>query len=401
MQRYEQRDVKSAGRRWLLWTILSVGFLGWSASYGNASESVKVGLLLPISGTAAEFGERMKQGVDLALEERGKATGKNDIEIVLRDTGDASLQRVRQLAQELVVRENVKYLAGLDTTPAVLAVADVVNQAKIPFVIFNSGTSGVTKKSPYFVRAGFTQWAISYPLGKRLGVDGKKRVVIIIHDFAPGYDAASSFSAGLTESGGAVLDTLKVPLGTSDPSSYLQRIQDVSPDAVFMFFKVGPFGVNFVRDYLGKGLRSRGIELFGTGELDETNLKAIGAGAVGIETSFVYGPDLKSAKNASFVTGLQNKYGSEFLPSPFNVQAYDGMQLVFRMIDTAGDRRAGADPIDSIRDFSWESPRGRVSIDPETREIVQRVYLRKVVDDGGRLVNRAFDDFGEIRPPVN
>lgn len=366
-----------------------------------SARTVKIGLLLPVSGAAAEFGERMKQGADLALEERKGSLGEDTIEVVVRDTGDASLQRVRQLAQELVVRERVDYLAGLDTTPAVLAVADVANQAKIPFVIFNSGTAGVTKKSPFFIRAGYTQWTLSYPFGKRLGAMGKRRMMIVIADFAPGYDAAASFATGLSESGGSIVETLKVPLGTSDPSSYLQRIQDVSPDGVFMFFNVGPFEVNFVRDYLAKGLREKGIELFGTGELDETNLKVVGPGAVGIETAFVYGPDLDNTRNLEFVRRLREKYGADFEPTAFHVQAYDGMQIIFHMIESTKVGSGGQAAIDSARGFSWDSPRGHVSIDPETREIVQKVYLRKVINEKGRLVNRVIDDFGEIRPPAN
>lgn len=365
------------------------------------ARTVRIGVLIPVSGGAAEYGERMKMGADLAIEERKGKVGDVDVEFIFRDTGDASLQRVRQLAQELVVRDRVDYLCGLDTTPAVLAVADVVNQAKIPFVIFNSGTSGVTKKSPYFIRAGFTQWTVSYPFGKRLGEGGKKRLAIVIADFAPGYDAAASFTAGFTEAGGTIVETLKVPLGTSDPSSYLQKIQDIAPDGVFMFFNAGAFSVNFVRDYVAKGLREKGIELYGTGELEETSLKSIGRGAIGVETAFVYGLDLKNAKNTEFVGHLRAKHGQDFLPHPFHVQAYDGMQIIFHMIEKTKGESGGDAAINAAKGFSWSSPRGSVSIDPETREIVQKVYLRKVVDDKGLLVNREIGDLGEIRPPAN
>lgn len=363
-----------------------------------SARTVKIGILLPVSGAAAEFGARMRQGVDLAVEERHGKIGGHTVEIVVRDTGDASPQRVRQLAQELVVRERVDLLGGLDTTPAVLAVADVVNKAKIPFVIFSPGTSGLTKKSEFFVRAGYTQWALSYPLGKWLGANGKKRMAMIVADYAPGYDSAASFAAGFAKSGGIIVETLKVPLGTSDPSSYLQRIQVLSPDGVFMFLP-GPFGVNFVKDYLAKGLREKQIELFGTGELDETNLRLIGPKAVGMRTAFVYGPDLDNAKNRDFVRRLREKFGST--PAYETVAAYDAMQICFHIIERTGANVHGQAAIDAAKGFVWDSPRGKVSIDPQTREIVQKVYLRQVVDDGGKLVNRAIGDLGEVRPPAN
>jgi branched-chain amino acid transport system substrate-binding protein len=323
--------------------------------------------------------------------------GSDTVSILYRDVGGNAPQRARQLAQELVVRDRVDYIGGLALTPNVFAVADVITEAKIPFVIFNSGTSGVPQKSPYFVRTGFTQWTVSFPIGRWAAEHGKKTAAIAVADYAPGYDAANAFAAGFKEHGGQIVETIKVPLNTTDYSSYLQRIQSLKPDCVFVFLNAGPMAVTFLNGYIERGLRASGIELYGTSEFQEIDLPKIGAGAVGIVSALHYSPNLDNPENKTFVSAMTTKFGEEALPDIFTVQAYDGMQVLFHMIEATGGQSNPEKAIESVRGFAWNSPRGPVSIDPQTRDIVQNVYVRRVVNEGGKLVDRAFETFKAVK----
>jgi branched-chain amino acid transport system substrate-binding protein len=374
--------------------ILTVLFASLSIA---CAREIKIGIMGPFSGPFAEYGQRYRRAVELFLAQHESRVGSDTVSILYRDVGGNAPQRARQLAQELVVRDRVDYMGGLALTPNVFAVADVVTEAKIPFVIFNSGTSGVPQKSPYFVRTGFTQWTVSFPIGRWAAEHGMKTAAIAVADYAPGYDAANAFAAGFKEHGGQVVETIKVPLNTTDYSSYLQRIQSLKPDCVFVFLNAGPMAVTFLNGYIERGLRASGIELYGTSEFQETDLPKIGAGAVGIVSALHYSPDLDNPENRTFVSAMTAKFGEEALPDIFTVQAYDGMQLLFHMIEATGGQSNPEKAIESVRGFAWNSPRGPVSIDPETRDIVQNVYVRRVVNEGGKLVNRAFETFKAVK----
>jgi branched-chain amino acid transport system substrate-binding protein len=361
------------------------------------AREIKIGIMGPFSGPFAEYGQRYRQAVELFLAQHESRVGSDTVSILYRDVGGNAPQRARQLAQELVVRDRVDYIGGLALTPNVFAVADVITEAKIPFVIFNSGTSGVPQKSPYFVRTGFTQWTVSFPIGRWAAEHGKKTAAIAVADYAPGYDAANAFAAGFKEHGGQIVETIKVPLNTTDYSSYLQRIQSLKPDCVFVFLNAGPMAVTFLNGYIERGLRASGIELYGTSEFQEIDLPKIGAGAVGIVSALHYSPNLDNPENKTFVSAMTTKFGEEALPDIFTVQAYDGMQVLFHMIEATGGQSNPEKAIESVRGFAWNSPRGPVSIDPQTRDIVQNVYVRRVVNEGGKLVDRAFETFKAVK----
>jgi branched-chain amino acid transport system substrate-binding protein len=367
-----------------------------SLSIAGARE-IKIGIMGPFSGPFAEYGQRYRRAIELFLAQHESRVGSDTVSILYRDVGGNAPQRARQLAQELVVRDRVDYMGGLALTPNVFAVADVITEAKIPFVIFNSGTSGVPQKSPYFVRTGFTQWTVSFPIGRWAAEHGKKTAAIAVADYAPGYDAANAFAAGFKEHGGQIVETIKVPLNTTDYSSYLQRIQSLKPDCVFVFLNAGPMAVTFLNGYIERGLRASGIELYGTSEFQEIDLPKIGAGAVGIVSALHYSPNLDNPENRTFVSAMTAKFGEEALPDIFTVQAYDGMQVLFHMIEATGGQPNPEKAIESVRGFTWNSPRGPVSIDPQMRDIVQNVYVRRVVNEGGKLVNRAFETFKAVK----
>ena len=384
--------------RWqtkLAFLFVIAALLGSLSSAG--AREIKIGILGPFSGPFADYGQRYRQAIELFLAQHDSRFGSDTISILYRDVGGNAPQRARQLAQELIVRNQVDYLGGLALTPNVLAVAEVVTEAKIPFVIFNSGTSGVTQKSPYFVRTGFTQWTVSFPLGRWAAEHGKKTAAIAVADYAPGYDAADAFAAGFKERGGQIFETIKIPLNTTDYSSYLERIQSLKPDCLFVFLNAGPMAVTFMNGYLDRGLRANGIELYGTSEFQEIDLPKIGTGAVGIVSALHYGPNLENPENKAFVSAITAKFGADALPDIFTVQAFDGMQVLFHMIEATGGQSNSEKAIEGIKGFAWNSPRGPVSIDPQTRDIVQNVYLRRVVNEDGKLVNRVFETLKAIK----
>ncbi len=368
-----------------------------AASRGAAADEVKVGVIASLSGPYADLGRRYQQAVDLFMEQHHGEAGGHAVKIIYRDVGGNNPQRAKQLAQELIVRDGVQYLAGLEFTPTVLAVAGVISEAKVPFVIFNSGTSSVMTKSPYYVRVGYTLWEMA-PVAARYAIaHGMKTAIIIAADYAPGHDAIDAYSQVFTENGGRIVDVIKVPLDTNDLSSYLQRIQDDKADVLFTFMPGGPMTINLIKGYLGRGLGKAGLRFFGSSETDEPTLPAIGDASLGIMTALDYGTYLDNPANRRFVAAYQAKYGRDAIPNGVSVFAYDGMQVVFHMIEATDGRKDGAKAIASVRGFSWESPRGPVSIDPRTRDIVQNFYIRTVVKVDGHYENKAIFTYPAVK----
>jgi len=361
--------------------------LGGIAPTADAAE-IKIGVLGSFSGPYADWGRQFQRSVDLFLEQNGGKVGDNTLSVVYRDVGGNNPQRARQLAEELVVRDQVQYLAGLDFTPTVIAVADVINAAKIPFVIFNSAMTDVPQKSPYFVRTGFTLWAVTIPAAEYAITQHKRRAVILIADYAPGYDAIAGFTKGFTDGGGTIADVIKVPLGTVDFSSYLQRVRDSKPDVIWAFIPHGPMTINLIGGYVQGGFHAAGIDLYGTTETEESSLPALGDGALGVITALHYAPYLDNPTNRKFLADYQAKYGKDELPDVASVAAWDGMRLLAHMIEATGGKKDGEKAIASVKGLAWDSPRGPVWIDPDTRDIVQNVYIRRVEKVDGTLLNK-------------
>lgn len=363
------------------------------------AEEVKVGLLSQFSGVYSWWGVEYQRGVDLWMAQSGGKVAGHTVVVVNRDEGGANPQRARQLAQELVVSERVQYLVGGAFTPTVLGAADVINQAKVPYVIFNSGTSSVTKKSPYYVRVGFTQWSVSVPLVKYAAQQGSKNAVIVVADYAPGVDALEAFGKTYRSLGGNVAGDVRVPMGTTDFSTYLQRVRDLKPDTVFMFMPLGPMSVGFIKAFKDRELDKAGITLMATNEAAESDLPAVGEAALGLVTALHYSPFLDNPTNKAFVAAYKAKFGADALPSIASLAAYDGMRVVGKMIKATGGKPDGDKAVAAVKSLKWDSPRGPVSIDPTTREIVQNVYIRKVQKFGNVLGNKEFQTYPAIKDP--
>jgi branched-chain amino acid transport system substrate-binding protein len=380
-------------------TALLVGTI----SHANAADPVKIGILVTTSGPYANWGKSYQQSINYYLSQHNGKDGNPTVEIVYRDVGGDNPPRARQLAQEMIVRDEVAALGGLEFTTTVLAMPDLLNEAKIPFVFFNSATSVVTDKSPYLIRAGFTQWQALYPASKWALEQKFKVCEMFVADYAPGQDAINAFTKGFTDGGGKMLDPIRIPMGTADFSSYFQKVRDDAPNCLVSFMPGGPMSAGTIKGFAERNFAKQGIQLIGSGETPEYDLVAIGDAALGMVTALHYGPYLDNPENKAFVQGMVAKYGNDMaggLPSFIHVQAYDGMEILFRMLRATGGARDSDKMLAAAKGYSWKSPRGPVMVDPETRELTQNIYMRRVEKlEGGKLANIAFRTFEAVKDP--
>lgn len=367
----------------------------------SQAQELKIGIIAPFSGPYANWGKEYQRAIDLYLEQHNGKNGNPTVRVITRDTGGVNPSRARQLAQELIARDQVVALGGEMFSPNLLAVADVISETKTPFVIFNGATSSITDTSPYFVRPTFTMWSFIYPFAKwAVTTKGYKKGAILVAAFAAGDDAVEAFTAGYKSAGGEIVSVIKVPLTTTDFSSYLRKLREAKPEAAYMFFPVGPMSIGLVKAFYDAGLDKAGIQLLGGTETGEQELPAIGAAAVGATTALTYGPFLDNPQNKKFVADYQKKFGRNELPSFVTVGAYDGMEVLFRMLRENPARRNGDTMIKAVGGYKWNSPSGPVSIDPKTREIIQNLYIRRVVkSSSGLLYNEKFDTIPQVKEP--
>jgi branched-chain amino acid transport system substrate-binding protein len=365
------------------------------------AKELKIGVIAPFSGPYANWGKEYQRAIDLYLEQHNGKDGNPTVSVITRDTGGVNPSRARQLAQELITRDQVVALGGEMFSPNLLAVADVISETKTPFVIFNGATSSITDTSPYFVRPTFTMWSFIYPFAQwAVNKQGYKKGAILVAGFAAGDDAVEAFTTGFKSAGGEIVSVIKVPLTTTDFSSYLRKLQDAKPDAAYMFFPVGPMSVGLVKAFYDAGLDKSGIQLLGGTETGEHELPAIGDTAVGAVTALPYGPFLDNPANKKFVAAYQKKYSKNELPSFVTVGAYDGMEILFRMLRETAAKRNGDAMIKAVGGYKWNSPTGPSSIDPQTREIIQNLYIRRVVkSSSGLLFNEKFDTIPQVKEP--
>jgi branched-chain amino acid transport system substrate-binding protein len=380
-------------------SVLAVGM----ASHARAADPVKVGILVTTTGPYANWGKSYQQSIDLYMQQHNGKDGNPNVEIIYRDVGGDNPPRARQLAQEMIVRDEVAALGGLEFTTTALAMPDLINEAKIPFVAFNTATSIVTDKSPYLIRAGFTQWQALYPEGQWAREQKYNTCEMFVADYAPGQDAINAFTKGFTDGGGKMLDPIRVPMGTADFSSYFQRVKDNAPDCVVAFMPGGPMSAGTIKGFAERGFAKSGMHLLGSGETPEYDLPAVGDAAIGMVTSLHYGPYLDNPENKAFVQAMVAKYGNEMagaLPSFIHVQAYDGINIIFQMLRATGGKRDVDKMMAAAKGYAWKSPRGPVSVDPATRELVQNIYIRRVEKlPDGKLGNVAFKTFEAMKDP--
>lgn len=386
--------MKLSARR--LGASLAVTWLVAFASTAVSAQTVKVGIIGPFSGPFAHYGTLFKTGVEAYVASQGgKLAGKN-VEFIYRDTGGPNPGQTKTLVQELIVKDKVDYLGGFVFTPNAFAVAPLITQSRTPTVIFNAATSTITTKSDYFVRTSYTLWQVTVPLAQWAAKQGIKKVVTAVTDYGPGIDAEAAFKSEFAKQGGTVVESIRMPISTTDFSPFVQRIKARGAQSVYTFLPGGPPNLGFVKAYNENGLGKDGIQFLGTAEMDEFDLQKFGDSALGLTTAFHYSAAHDSPQNQAFVAALK-KQDAGAVANYASVGAWDGMHVIHRMIEATGGQKDGAKAMAAARKLKWESPRGPVRIDPETRHIVQNVYLRKVERAGGELVNSEVQNFGPQR----
>ncbi len=374
--------------------------IGAMANGAFAQDTVKIGLIVSMTGQQASTGKQIKAAVDLYMKEHGDSVAGKKIQVILRDSASIP-DNTKRLAQELIVNDRVNIIAGFEITPAALVVAPLATEAKVVELVMAAGTSIITERSPYIVRTSFTLPQSSVIIADWAAKNSIKKVVTIVSDYAPGADAEKSFVGQFTGTGGQVAEQIKVPLANPDFAPFLQRAADAKPDAIFIFVPSGQGGT-FMKQYAERGLDKAGIKLIGPGDVtDDDLLPGMGDAAIGTVTAHMYSADHPSAKNKAYVAAFEK--ANNFRPNFMSVGGYDGMNLIYEALKKTGGKADGDSLIAAMKGMSWESPRGPISIDPETRDIIQNIYIRKVENKNGQLYNVEFQtfeavkDFGKIK----
>jgi branched-chain amino acid transport system substrate-binding protein len=367
------------------------------SSWAQAQDSIKIGLILPVTGAFSYMGRQVGAGVDLYLAQHGNTVAGKKVEIILRDDA-GSPDTTRRLAQELVVNDKVTVLAGFGLTPQAFSAAPVATQSKTPMVVMQAATSAVTEKSPYIVRTSMTLPQVTLGVTEWAYKNKITRAVTLVSDFAPGVDAEKTFSERFTANGGKVLEQLRVPLANPDFAPFLQRVLDAKPQAVFVFLPAGTSAALFMKQFAERGLGKAGIQLLGTGDVvDDDVLNDMGDVALGAITSHHYSAAHPSAFNKKFVEAFE-KANKGMRPNFMAVGGYDGMHVIMEGLKTT--KGAGGEAlVNAMKGQVFESPRGQVLIDAQTRDIVQDIYVRKVERVGGKLYNVEFDVQKSVKDP--
>jgi len=387
-------------KRWTLrFGAAALAMVG-TAGLAVAQEPIKIGLLLPYSGPFADLAVQMDGGVQVYMKQFGDTIGGRKVEILKRDTTGIAPDTAKRLAQELIVRDKVDLLAGVVFTPNALAIAPLVTEAKKPFVIMNAATSIITTKSPYIVRVSFTLPQVVSPLGTWAAKNGFKKVYSLVSDYGPGHDSEIFFKKSFTAAGGEIVGEVRVPPKNPEFTPYIQRIKDAKPDAVFVFLPAGEQTVSFYKGVTERGLVKDGVKILASGDLTEDGqIEATGDIALGTITSGHYSYAHKSAENEAFVKAFEAAFPKGPRPNFFAVGAYDGMGAIYGAIKAQNGQTDPDKMVEFMKNYKAMSPRGPLEIDPETRDAVNTIYIRKVEKHGGKLLNVEFDSIAKVKDP--
>ena len=363
-----------------------------------AQDTVKIGFILPMTGQQQSTGKQISAAVRLFMQQNGDTVAGRKVEVIFKD--DAAVpDNSKRLAQELIVNDKVSFLAGFGVTPAALAVAPLATEAKVPQIVTAAGTSIITERSPYIVRTSFTLAQSSVIIADWAVKNGIKKVVTMVSDYAPGVDAETSFKEQFTKGGGQVVEAIRFPLANPDFAPFLQRAADAKPDAIFVFVPSGQ-GATFIKQFIERGLDKTGIKIIGPGDVTDDDLvNGMGDQVIGTVTAHFYSAAHPSAMNKAWVDAFK-KANNGLRPNFMAVSGYDGMHLIYEALKKTGGKTDGDGLVAAMKGMSWESPRGPISIDPDTRDIIQNVYIRKVEKVNGELYNVEFATFEAVKDPV-
>ncbi len=357
----------------------------------------KIGLVLPMTGQQATTGRQIEAAAKLYMAQNGDTVAGKKIQLIIKD--DTSIPDVtKRMAQELVVNDKVNGLAGMGITPSALATATIATQSKTPLVVMAAATSSITEASPYIVRTSFTLPQAAVAIADWAPKNGIKKVVTLVSDYGPGIDAERFFKDRLTFNGGTIVESLRVPMRNPDFAPFLQKVRDLKPDALFVFVPSGA-GAAVMKQFLERGMDKAGIKLIGPGDItDDDQLNDMGDGALGVVTSHHYSAAHPSALNKKFVESFK-KANNNLRPNFMAVGGYDGMRVIYEALKTTKGAGGGDALLAAMKGQIFESPRGPIFIDAQTRDIVQNIYLRKVEKKDGQLYNIEFDVIKDVKDP--
>ena len=383
-------------RLFLTATALAVAAFGTTSATAQA-DTFKIGLILPLTGQQASTGKQIEAATKLYMAQNGATVAGKKIELIVKDDGgvpDAS----KRIAQELVVNDKVNVLAGFGLTPIALAVAPIATQSKTPQIVMAAATSIITEASPYIIRTSFTIPQSAVAMADWAPKNGIKKVVTLVSDYGPGIDAEKYFKDRLTFNGGQVIESLRVPLRGPDFAPFLQKVRDLKPDALFVFVPSGA-GAAVMKQFLERGMDKAGIKLIGTGDLtDDDQLNDMGDGALNVVTSHHYSAAHPSALNKKFVEAFE-KANKGLRPNFMAVGGYDGMRVIYEALRVTKGAGGGDALLAAMKGQIFESPRGQMFIDAQTRDVVHNMYLRKVEKKDGKLYNVEFDVIKDMKDP--
>jgi branched-chain amino acid transport system substrate-binding protein len=364
-----------------------------------AQETVKIGLILPMTGQQASTGRQLEAGVKAYMAQHGDKVAGKKIEVIIKDdTGVADISK--RLAQELVVNDKVSVLGGFGLTPIAMAVGPVATQAKVPAVIMTAATSVIVEQSPYFVRVGRTMPQMTFPIADWAAKNGIKSAVTLVSDYAPGIDAEKFFKERFEAAGGKVLDALRAPLASPDFAAFLQKAKDLKPDALFLFVPSGQ-GATLMKQVIDRDFAGSKIRVIATGDVtDDDLLNSMGDSVLGMVTSHDYSADHDSPENKAFVE-IFKKVNNNLRPNMMAVAAYDGMDVIYRALTATKGDANGQKLVDAMKGQKWMSPRGPMEIDANTREAIPPMFIRKVERKNGELYNVEFEATGPIKDPTH
>ena len=382
-------------KRVLLGALSLSGVLCGSVAW--AQESFKIGLILPMTGPFASTGKQIEAAARLYMAQNGTTVAGKKIELILKDD-TAAPDVTKRLAQELVVNDKVNVLAGFGLTPLALSTAPIATQSKTPLVVMAAATSSITQASPYIVRTSFTLPQAAVAMGDWAPRNGIKRAVSLVTDFGPGIDAEKYFKERFTFNGGQVLDTLRVPLRNPDFAPFLQKVRDLKPEALYVFVPSGA-GTALMKQFVERGLDKAGIRIIGTGDVtDDDILNGMGDVALGVVTSHHYSASHDSPLNKKFVDAFQ-KANNGLRPNFMAVGGYDGMRVIYEALRASKGQGGGDALLAAMKGQIFESPRGPMFIDAQTRDVVHNIYIRKVERVNGQLYNTEFESLKDVKDP--
>jgi len=383
----------------MLKTLAMAAALAAAASV-HAQQPIKIGIILPYTGQFADGATQLDNAIKLYVKQNGDSVAGRKLEFIRKDSGGIAPDVAKRLAQELIVRDQVDILAGFLLTPNTLAAGDVSAEAKKFMVVMNAATSIITTKSEYMVRTSLTTPQVNESLGTWAATKGGvKKVYTMVSDFGPGHDGEQGFINGFKAGGGEVIGSVRFPVANPDFAAFVQRAKDLNPEAIYIWVPGGAQPAAIGKALAERGIDARKIKVMGQLELtDEAARKAMGDASLGIITGAHYDPEHKSPRNQAFVKAYVAEY--KRTPNFFSMGGYDGMHLIYETLKKTGGKTDGATLVAAAKGMAWESPRGPVSIDPETRDIIQTVYIQRVEKVGGELQNVEIDKVDNVKDPV-